>query len=480
MRLSHCPVVSQQQEKYRHAYDPFFESKMATFLPQANVEMRITAQSRRPFSNIIVALLLSLYIALRFIYTIAVSVKYESTPVDEVFCIILLPTVILYVFNFPAHFLKSGLFLLFYGVADILGIYIWKYGGVTQPYAGLLDAILDVKYFIIYWALYFLIIRSSNLRISSTYVARSLIFFAIVNAPFTIHDSVVGVNVYGQSLLYRLGMPQAQGLLRHQFDASVVAMLGTLAAFYLLVCKFSFNRLLCVVVCWVSLILTFSIKENISVIISLVFLLSFVGITDRAKRLPLSMAMLRLVPIFAIAGALLIISPVGTALFEQIGKYAGSNSEDQARTVLTKTSVQIANDHFPIGSGAGTFASSTSYKMGYSEVYSKYNLKYIWGASEENPTFLTDVFWPKILGQSGYVGLVFFIIALGVTLWPSISSFFASASADSWFCFSAVLCGLILSSSAAPYSAEVSMVPLALLAAMGSVMAHNRSRELKS
>lgn len=89
------------------------------------------------------------------------------------------------------------------------------------------------------------------------------------------------------------------------------------------------------------------------------------------------------------------------------------NREGIARYVLQIVSLQIANDHFPLGGGFGTFAEYYSGKV-YSPLYYNYGIDAVQGITENEPSFLSDVFWPMIIGQSGYIGLIIYIYILKI------------------------------------------------------------------
>lgn len=115
-----------------------------------------------------------------------------------------------------------------------------------------------------------------------------------------------------------------------------------------------------------------------------------------------------------------------------------------ARSVILQKSFEVMKDHFPIGTGFGTFGSAEAGKH-YSPVYLKYQFNDYWELRDvrnvENSLrliqksswlteqynrygeefmqgipFLSDHFWPTILGQSGILGTVAFLITLGVLL----------------------------------------------------------------
>lgn len=106
---------------------------------------------------------------------------------------------------------------------------------------------------------------------------------------------------------------------------------------------------------------------------------------------------------------IVVIAVAGIAFsYQQINYYYLENT-DFARSALTLTSYKIANDHFPFGSG---FAAFGSYQSGvnYSPIYHKYGIDHIWGITRKEAFFISDNFWPMILGQFGYIGLIFFIL----------------------------------------------------------------------
>src|SRR3546814_17632874 len=68
----------------------------------------------------------------------------------------------------------------------------------------------------------------------------------------------------------------------------------------------------------------------------------------------------------------------------------------------------------PLGAGSSTFGSQGSRTDGYSSLYFRYGVYGRWGASKENDRYLLDTFWPKVLGETGYAGLFFFVMTVGI------------------------------------------------------------------
>lgn len=95
--------------------------------------------------------------------------------------------------------------------------------------------------------------------------------------------------------------------------------------------------------------------------------------------------------------------------WSQIQFYYVELSGASARSLLTLTSVKIAKDYFPIGTGFGTFASHSAAVI-YSPVYFKYGLNNFWELSNANPRgYFDDTFWPIIIGQSGVIGSIVYV-----------------------------------------------------------------------
>lgn len=91
------------------------------------------------------------------------------------------------------------------------------------------------------------------------------------------------------------------------------------------------------------------------------------------------------------------------------------------RLLLYETSVKIAAAEFPLGAGLGRFGSPMS-RVEFSPLYQQYGLDRIWGLTPQFPAYVTDTFWPHILGEIGVFGVLAYVIflgALGRSVWRS-------------------------------------------------------------
>lgn len=78
------------------------------------------------------------------------------------------------------------------------------------------------------------------------------------------------------------------------------------------------------------------------------------------------------------------------------------------RLLLLRDSITLAIQHFPFGTGYGTFGSAMASER-YSILYTQLGYENYWGMGSKDGMFLTDDFWPIVIAQFGVLGLVAFI-----------------------------------------------------------------------
>lgn len=86
-------------------------------------------------------------------------------------------------------------------------------------------------------------------------------------------------------------------------------------------------------------------------------------------------------------------------------------TDTQARSVLLRFGILTMMTYFPLGAGFGTFGSDVAATR-YSPLYQKYGFNSIYGMRQDEAYFLNDNYWPMIMGQFGFFGLVLILIAL--------------------------------------------------------------------
>lgn len=95
--------------------------------------------------------------------------------------------------------------------------------------------------------------------------------------------------------------------------------------------------------------------------------------------------------------------------WSQIQYYFLNPNASRARVL--NTSIEIANDYFPTGSGFATFGTMVSGQY-YSDAYDEYGLNDRWGFREDAYSFVADGGWATIIGEFGYIGTILFIVML--------------------------------------------------------------------
>lgn len=84
----------------------------------------------------------------------------------------------------------------------------------------------------------------------------------------------------------------------------------------------------------------------------------------------------------------------------------GSQRIEHPRAVIYITAVRLANDHFPLGSGLGTFGSAGAMIFDRS-LYFELGFQSYWWFLKKN--FLMDTYWPNFVAETGWIGALFML-----------------------------------------------------------------------
>lgn len=155
-------------------------------------------------------------------------------------------------------------------------------------------------------------------------------------------------------------------------------------------------------------------RKSIGAVVAMLLVAAMVRATSSKGHRMRAVAAVALVTL--LAGTIL--APFVTDLFEYtVVEY--SDPQSTARYALYHASGQIAFDRFPLGTGFGSFGSYPS-RVYYSDVYNQYGLSTIRGLSPQFGEYITDAFWPMVLGQGGVISLLsylgFFVLVIS-RLW---------------------------------------------------------------
>lgn len=198
---------------------------------------------------------------------------------------------------------------------------------------------------------------------------------------------------------YRLFIPVQKLFFEHPND---LAYFGLICAVVLLYNSRYYKNDLCMMAVTVLIVTTMRIRMVACIMVIWVIYLYFIKMRMKSKFL-LGLA------IFTVAML------IG---YDQIINYYGNIAE--TRTIVTVTSFQLASKYFPLGLGFGSYGTNMA-RMYYSPIYNILGFTRIWGLNAENDTFLTDQFWPAVIGQFGWIGLILFIVML-IYLYKIIAS----------------------------------------------------------
>lgn len=141
---------------------------------------------------------------------------------------------------------------------------------------------------------------------------------------------------------------------------------------------------------------------------------------------------------------LMLIGVAFVALYLGLGQFKTYFTEGESipiRLKMMKDGITIAQQHFPIGAGFGTFGTTVAYEM-KSPFY--YEFGYMSGYYENQP--VGDVFWPGIFAEAGWIGTFFFAICIVIMALDSLDRMKEDKFAG--WCMIAILAYAIVASTA--------------------------------
>lgn len=225
-----------------------------------------------------------------------------------------------------------------------------------------------------------------------TYIALNVRMITYAFSILTILDLIFDLFPDTYYQFYKNGVKSLRLIYAHPGTLSVVCVF--LLAILIYVGDSSFKNIFCKILLAIIMILTFRAK----IIGTLAIILGIYLYTTKCKK-PISVTkLLPLVPI------ILLLS------WSEIQSYYITNAQ-ASRLILTKTSIQIALDKFPLGTGLASFGSAFSINP-YSKVYSDYGISSIWGISEQTAQDISDTFWPMLIGQFGFIAGIIYLIGI--------------------------------------------------------------------
>lgn len=270
-----------------------------------------------------------------------------------------------------------------------------------QPYINdLLDLYANVKFPIAFLGT-ILLYAEFDMDKYANRIGNHVKFLTIVLAGLTIIDILFNAFPDPNYQFYKHGIKSLRLIYGHPATLAVVCLL--LCSVLVFLQSYNIKSRKYQATLFVIMILTLRAK-----IIGTIAIVSLIYIIVYKYRKKITIRRLVLLAPFALVFA-----------WGEIQSYYVENLQ-ASRLVLTLTSIDIAKDMFPFGTGLATFGSAFS-KAPYSPVYSRYGISTIWGLSESTAHDISDTFWPMLLGQFGIVAMVSFLIYI-VYIYKEIQS----------------------------------------------------------
>ena len=309
---------------------------------------------------------------------------------DEVYALLFIPLFISRYFKDKNRLVRKTDFLIFFSAIvyvciGLLGNALFQFQGIAAVVS---DVLLNLKFFL---GIYTTIYLFENLDYHE-YGVQIKAHVKLIIAVLTILVIIDEVIKYFPSYEERYGIRSEQLFFGHPTGLSSVGFFLTLALclFYEKKTKDKFFLL-------ASSFLVVSTMRFKALAVVAIFLFLFVIVEMLDKKLTWK--------------GLSVCGIAGVAIgWQQIsGYFLQKSSLLNARGALTYKAFEIGNKYFPLGTGLGTFASAPSADH-YSRVYRMFGISDVYGLTSDNPILVSDVFWPMVIGQTGYLGLIVYII----------------------------------------------------------------------
>ena len=270
-----------------------------------------------------------------------------------------------------------------------------------QVFSFLMQSFLMVKFFILIISI---ILISPNEKLIN-YMRQAIFFWGWISAftgiiNFCFHS--IWIKIIPYAYLYnRNGFNSVQGLFIHAGQYGwfmlFVALLY-ISEFYYTKDKKSLKNAIIMTICSFLSIKAKVLGGFLVVILFIVFCMKNRAI-DIKKITIIFMGLTVFVRIF------------WDFLYSTFSMYFTNTGDVTARFALLNGSINILKDYFPLGVGFSKFGSYYA-SVNYSEYYYKYNLYWVYGLKPNDVFFGTDTFWPAIMGETGILGTLLYIIMI--------------------------------------------------------------------
>ena len=360
---------------------------------------------------------------------------------DEIFALLLVPVLIVHLLKAKNRFLIKR-----YDFIIVVSIFILAFVGIysnvkfkyQSSSLAISDLLLVLKFFMAYYLSGF-IFKNENIEKYGKNIVKHiklivifLLIMTILNYAFNLYNGEIRYGIKSNKIFYE-----------HPTYLSAVCVI-LLANIIIFEKKINW-KYTCIIL--FILVTTFRFK-------AIGFVCTFLGLAiflERANK-KITFSKIGIIALIIIAIS-----------YQQLEFYF-IKLDESARNVLLNTSIKIANDYFPVGTGFATYGSIFSAKR-YSPIYKMYQIDNVYGLEEGKAFFVSDSFWPMILGQFGYIGLIAYIICI-LCIFKKIQAQYIKE--NKYMYIAKIICLLYLLISSTSESAFVNpiAIPLAIILGM--------------
>ncbi len=273
---------------------------------------------------------------------------------------------------------------------------------IVPPRIAALDLFLLLKGFLVFYIFYNLHFNIKDIRKTVNIFFSIALMVFILGIIDLIAPGFFRNLIHNKALIeYRFGMPSVKSIFVEPgvfgWFMAFFACFGF--AFFIFLKKRIY--LLYSILFSLGAVLSMRVKPIVGLLIAMPLAITFIPGVKKGRLIFV------IVLLFLLFGCLFG-SKINMLFEDQIYSYLHSPYiNTQARNVLYSTSLRIARDYFPFGSGLGTFGGWIS-ALYYSPLYAKYGIDSIYGL-EKGGEFITDTFWPYLTAQFGIFGIICYV-----------------------------------------------------------------------
>lgn len=319
---------------------------------------------------------------------------------DELFLVVLCWLFLLNVFKnrkINKFTIKWSILMFIFIISGWISYFYFSEGKLS---IALVQSILSSRFFLVV----LFSVNIKNFNILSSNLSRLIVVVATINI-FVVALSLISPTVYLS--LFPNAIIDSSRVIFNRGASSGIFVHPTYSGFFSLIA-------LIIVYCSKSENNKFFIKN-----IHLVMLLLTVVLSFKAKSIIELMVVIfsftllnysksKLLKLLKVSIPLILLSIATSSIWiSQFNIYNFIGNTDSnlggARNALHLNALKLAQDYFPFGVGFSKYGTISAYRY-YSEYYYKFGMNNIWGLDHEFGDYATDVYWPGVLGETGWIG----------------------------------------------------------------------------